>query len=119
MIVMIRTRIMLLARVILVTSGVAQQPQQSGGLQDPPWLKLFAFKRIVYSVPDMTRVKVSKILCSSARLLRNSRWTCTHRRWDIPQPTVAAGAAIHAFHRRLLFRIGFTESAEGCARVSN
>lgn len=47
---------MLLACAILVSTSVAQQPQR----QDPPWLKLFAFKRIVYSVPGMTRVKVAK-----------------------------------------------------------
>jgi acetyl esterase/lipase len=47
MIVVIRTT-------ILVSTSVAQQPQ------DPPWLKEFAFKRIVYSVPEMTRVKVAK-----------------------------------------------------------
>jgi acetyl esterase/lipase len=54
MIVVIRTTIMLLACAILVSTSVAQQPQ------DPPWLKEFAFKRIVYSVPEMTRVKVTK-----------------------------------------------------------
>ncbi|HZM99754.1 MAG TPA: alpha/beta hydrolase [Pyrinomonadaceae bacterium] len=54
MIVVIRTTIMLLACAILVSTSVAQQPQ------DPPWLKEFAFKRIVYSVPEMTRVKVAK-----------------------------------------------------------
>ena len=56
MIVVIRTTIMLLAGAILVSTSVAQQPQ------DPPWLKEFAFKRIVYSVPEMTRVKVAKNL---------------------------------------------------------
>ncbi len=56
MIVVIRTTIMLLACAILVSTSVAQQPQ------DPPWLKEFAFKRIVYSVPEMTRVKVTKNL---------------------------------------------------------
>ncbi|HET9712453.1 MAG TPA: alpha/beta hydrolase [Pyrinomonadaceae bacterium] len=56
MIVVIRTTVMLLACAITVSTGVAQQPQ------DPPWLKLFAFKRIVYSVPEMTRVKVTKNL---------------------------------------------------------
>jgi acetyl esterase/lipase len=45
---------MLLACAILVSTSVAQQPQ------DPPWLREFAFKRIVYSVPEMTRVKVAK-----------------------------------------------------------
>ena len=54
--VVIRTTVMLLACAILASTGVAQQPQ------DPPWLKLFAFKRIVYSVPGMTRVKVTKNL---------------------------------------------------------
>jgi acetyl esterase/lipase len=54
MIFVIRTTIMLLACAILVSTSVAQQPQ------DPPWLKEFAFKRIVYSVPEMTRVKVAK-----------------------------------------------------------
>src|SRR5829696_6267317 len=50
----------LLASVILVSTCLAQQPQQSGKLVDPPWLKEFAHKRIVYSVPGMTRVKVVK-----------------------------------------------------------
>jgi acetyl esterase/lipase len=54
MIFVIRTTIMLLACAILVSTSVAQQPQ------DPPWLREFAFKRIVYSVPEMTRVKVAK-----------------------------------------------------------
>src|SRR6185503_788433 len=54
--VVIRTTIMLLACAILVSTGVAQQTQ------DPPWLKEFALKRIVYSVPEMTRVKVTKNL---------------------------------------------------------
>ena len=52
----------LLASAILVSTAMAQQPQQGGKLQDPPWLKLFAFKRIVYTVPGMTRVKVAKNL---------------------------------------------------------
>lgn len=39
---------------------MAQQPQQ--GLVDPPWLKEFAHKRIVYSVPGMARVKAVKNL---------------------------------------------------------
>jgi len=52
----------LLAFAILVSTAMAQQPQQGGKLQDPPWLKLFAFKRIIYSVPGMTRVKVAKNL---------------------------------------------------------
>lgn len=56
MIIVIRTTVMLLACAIPFSTGVAQQ------LQDPPWLKLFAFKRIVYSVPEMTRVKVKKNL---------------------------------------------------------
>jgi len=55
MIVVMRS-VMLLACAIPVSTGLAQQPQ------DPPWLKEFAFKRIVYSVPGMTRVKVAKNL---------------------------------------------------------
>ena len=55
-----RLTVMLLVFAIFVSNGIAQQPQQSGTLQDPPWLKEFAFKRIVYSVPGMTRVKVVK-----------------------------------------------------------
>lgn len=50
----------LLVYAMLVSICLAQQPQQSGALEDPPWLKLFAFKRIVYNVPGMTRVKVVK-----------------------------------------------------------
>ena len=53
---------MLLASAILVSTGVAQQQQQSGTLEDPPWLKEFVSKRIVYSVPAMTRVKVVRDL---------------------------------------------------------
>ena len=55
-----RLIVMLLLFAIVVSTGIAQQPQQSGGLEDPPWLKEFAFKRIVYTVPGMTRVKVVK-----------------------------------------------------------
>lgn len=44
----------------VVTTCLAQQPQQGGKLVDPPWIKEFAHKRIVYSVPGMTRVKVVK-----------------------------------------------------------
>jgi acetyl esterase/lipase len=51
---------MLLVFAIFAGTGIAQQSQPNGGLQDPPWLKEFAFKRIVYSVPGMTRVKVVK-----------------------------------------------------------
>jgi acetyl esterase/lipase len=47
----------LLLFAIMVSTGIAQQ---SAALEDPPWLKEFAFKRIVYSVPGMTRVKVVK-----------------------------------------------------------
>jgi acetyl esterase/lipase len=67
MIFVIRTTIMLLACAILVSTSVAQQPQ------DPPWLKEFAFKRIVYSVPEMTRVKVAKnqiYKCASSEELK-------------------------------------------------
>lgn len=50
----------MLASVIFVSTCLAQQPQQ--GLVDPPWLKEFAHKRIVYSVPGMARVKAVKNL---------------------------------------------------------
>lgn len=46
---------------VLASTCVGQQ-SQSPALQDPPWLKEFAHKRIVYSVPGMTRVKVAKNL---------------------------------------------------------
>ena len=52
----------LFACVVIASTGLAQQPQPSRGPQDPPWIKLFAHKRIVYSVPGMTRVKVAKNL---------------------------------------------------------
>ncbi len=57
-----RTRMIatLLASVIFVGTCLAQQP--SGARQDPPWIKEFAHKRIVYSVPGMTRVKVARNL---------------------------------------------------------
>jgi acetyl esterase/lipase len=47
----------LLLFAMMVSVGLAQQ---STALEDPPWLKEFAFKRIVYSVPGITRVKVVK-----------------------------------------------------------
>jgi acetyl esterase/lipase len=43
----------------LVVVNVSQQPNE---LQDPDWIKAFAFKRIVYRVPGMERVKVNKNL---------------------------------------------------------
>jgi acetyl esterase/lipase len=55
-----RLTVTLLLFAIFISTGIAQQPQQTGALEDPPWLKEFAFKRIVYSVPGMTRVKVVK-----------------------------------------------------------
>jgi acetyl esterase/lipase len=55
-----RLTVTLLLFAIFISTGIAQQPQQTGVLEDPPWLKEFAFKRIVYSVPGMTRVKVVK-----------------------------------------------------------
>lgn len=42
----------LLVSLMLMTTGVASQPQQ-GGLEDPSWLKEFVHKRIVYSVPGL------------------------------------------------------------------
>ena len=50
----------LLASVVVASTCLAQQAQPGGGLQDPPWIKEFAHKRIVYSVPGMARVKVAK-----------------------------------------------------------
>lgn len=50
------------AIVIFVSTCLGQQSQPSGGLQDPPWIKEFAHKRIVYSVPGMARVRVAKNL---------------------------------------------------------
>lgn len=52
----------LFASLVIVSTCLGQQPQPSGGLQDPPWIKEFAHKRIVYSVPGMARVKVAKNL---------------------------------------------------------
>ena len=52
----------LFASIVIVSACLAQQPQPSSGLQDPPWIKEFAHKRIVYSVPGMARVKVAKNL---------------------------------------------------------
>jgi acetyl esterase/lipase len=43
---------------ILLSVGNAQRPQQPSQLEDPPWLKEFVSKRIVYSVPGMERVRV-------------------------------------------------------------
>ena len=52
----------LFACVVIASTGLAQQPPTASGPQDPPWIKEFAHKRIVYSVPGMTRVKVVKNL---------------------------------------------------------
>ena len=49
---------MLLVLVTCVLTGMAQQPQ----LEDPPWIKELAAKRIVYAVRGMERVKVRKDL---------------------------------------------------------
>jgi hypothetical protein len=57
-----RIGVLLLVSAILVSSTLAQQTQPNGALEDPPWLKEFAHKRIVYSVPGMTRVRVRKNL---------------------------------------------------------
>jgi len=57
-----RIRAVLLVSAILVSTTLAQQTQPNGALEDPPWLKEFAHKRIVYSVPGMTRVRVTKNL---------------------------------------------------------
>ncbi|HJQ22747.1 MAG TPA: alpha/beta hydrolase [Blastocatellia bacterium] len=40
----------------------AQPLQQGGQLQDPPWIKALAAKRIVYALPGMERVRVQKNL---------------------------------------------------------
>lgn len=54
------TAAVVLIAVLLISTVGAQQPQQGGALEDPPWLKEFVHKRIVYTVPGMTRVKVAK-----------------------------------------------------------
>ncbi|HXG63605.1 MAG TPA: alpha/beta hydrolase [Blastocatellia bacterium] len=46
----------------LTLTGLANQPQQDGELQDPPWLKELLPKRIVYTVPGMEQVRVRKDL---------------------------------------------------------
>lgn len=56
------TMALVLMSALLLSTVVAQQPQQRGALEDPPWLKEFVHKRIVYTVPGMTRVKVTKDL---------------------------------------------------------
>src|ERR671939_1374033 len=53
--------LLLLITAILLT-GKAQSLQQSGGVEDPDWVKELAPKRIVYVVPGMERVKVRKDL---------------------------------------------------------
>jgi hypothetical protein len=50
------TALFLVIGACLVT-GTAQQPT-SGKLEDPPWIKERAAKRIVYSISSMNRVKV-------------------------------------------------------------
>jgi acetyl esterase/lipase len=40
--------------------GFAQQNKPGEVLDDPPWIKAFAHKRIVYSAPGMEKVKVQK-----------------------------------------------------------
>jgi acetyl esterase/lipase len=51
----------LLVILTFVSTSSAQQPQR-GELEDPPWLKELAPKRIVYSVPAMEQVKLRKDL---------------------------------------------------------
>ncbi|MDQ3473449.1 MAG: alpha/beta hydrolase [Acidobacteriota bacterium] len=53
------TAVMLLA-FTSVLSGTAQQSQQSGKLEDPPWIKQVAPARVLYTVPNMEQVKVKK-----------------------------------------------------------
>ncbi|HJQ68674.1 MAG TPA: alpha/beta hydrolase [Blastocatellia bacterium] len=53
---------LLFMMVLLASSGGAQQSaaQQSAAPEDPPWIKEFAHKRIVYSLPGMERIKARK-----------------------------------------------------------
>ena len=52
----------IVATLVFASTCLGQQAQPGGGLQDPPWIKEFAHKRIVYNVPGMTHVKVAKNL---------------------------------------------------------
>ena len=56
-----RLTAMFLVIVAHLVPGTAQQPT-SGKLEDPPWIKELAAKRIVYSISSMNRVKVRKDL---------------------------------------------------------
>jgi acetyl esterase/lipase len=51
----------IVATVVFASTCLGQQ-SPGPALQDPPWIKEFAHKRIVYSVPGMARVKVAKNL---------------------------------------------------------
>jgi acetyl esterase/lipase len=51
-----------LALLLLPASILPQSVQKSGKLEDPPWIKDLAVKRIVYSIPSMKRVTVRKNL---------------------------------------------------------
>ena len=51
-------RLICLICAVLITASLSQAQQR----QDPPWLKLFAHKRIVYQVPGMKSVRVKKDL---------------------------------------------------------
>ena len=57
----ITTAAMFLVIGACLVTGTAQQPT-SGKLEDPPWIKELAAKRIVYSISSMNRVKVRKDL---------------------------------------------------------
>jgi acetyl esterase/lipase len=51
---------MLLLAFTSILPGTAQQSQQSGKLEDPPWVKQVAPARVLYTVPKMEQVKVKK-----------------------------------------------------------
>lgn len=56
-----RTRsLSLLISIICALTAFAQQNQPGAKLEDPPWIKELAHKRIVYSMPGMEKVKVQK-----------------------------------------------------------
>ncbi|MBA2732567.1 MAG: alpha/beta hydrolase [Acidobacteria bacterium] len=54
------TAMLLLLAFTSVLPGIAQQSQQSGKLEDPPWIKQVAPARVLYTVPNMEQVKVKR-----------------------------------------------------------
>jgi dipeptidyl aminopeptidase/acylaminoacyl peptidase len=55
-------RIWLTALLLIVTLASAGMAQNDSKLEDPPWIKEVATKRIVYGVPGMEKIRAQKDL---------------------------------------------------------